>query len=60
MDSGLLDSLQFAIAEVVGSNPTQFTSFVLVKYGIGLSLILTIVGHFQQQCLLYQQSLSQL
>ena len=35
------------IAEVVGSNPTRSTSVNLVKYGIRLSLILTIVGQIQ-------------
>ena len=44
MDSGLLDSLQLAIAEVVGSTPTQFIFINLVKYGVVLSLFLTIVG----------------
>jgi hypothetical protein len=37
-------SLQSCIAEVVGSTPTQSLSFILVKYGIISSSILTIVG----------------
>jgi hypothetical protein len=36
-------------AEVVGSTPTRSTFINLVKYGIVLSLILTIVGQIQQQ-----------
>jgi hypothetical protein len=35
---------QAGIAEVVGSNPTRFISFILVKYGIGMSSFLMSLG----------------
>jgi len=39
------------IAEVVGSNPPRSIFINLVRYGIELSLILTIVGQvFQFHC----------
>jgi hypothetical protein len=39
------EKIQFGIAEVVGSTPTQSISFNLVKYGIKLCWISIIVGH---------------
>jgi hypothetical protein len=39
-------------AEVVGSNLTEFTSFILVNYGIVLSSFLVNVGHNAWQFLI--------
>jgi hypothetical protein len=46
--SSTADGIRIECAEVVGSNnPTRSTSVNLVKYGIRLSLILTIVGQIR-------------
>jgi len=45
---------RYSIAEIVGSNPSTLSTFIiLVTYGINSSVFWIVVGQFEQQCHCY-------